>query len=203
MLRRRIVQALVTPLIVLLAVSSVPADEIIMKNGSRLIGELISAESDKIIFNTSFAGRITINQENVERITTQEPVTFMLENGTVYRDRQIISTEKSLLLESKNDAYVIFDAADINMINPEPWKIGEGYKWNGDFSLALEFERGNSVTGEWDLKANSVWRSLEDRYTLKGDMEYEESRSIKKNIIGIFCRNMTAFLSLEVKTIKA
>ena len=42
------------------------ADELRMKNGSLLIMSS-SAESDLVVFDTPFAGRITIAQENIER----------------------------------------------------------------------------------------------------------------------------------------
>jgi len=155
--------------IAILALKSSNADEIQMSNGSRLIGELIRIETDKVIFSTPFAGTITINQDNVERITTKDPVTLMMTNGTVYRERQIIATEQAMLMKSDDMASVVFDASDIEMVNPEPWELGEGYQWSGRFS----------DSDEWDLKASSVWLSLKDRYTLKGDIEFEESRGIE------------------------
>jgi len=168
------------PLLLLSSASNLLADEILMKNGSRIVGDLVSVEADKVIFSTPFAGNITITQDNVDRIITEEPVTLMMEDGTVYRDRQIISTETAMLVEAEDEAPVIFDATDIEMVNPEPWKLGEGYDWTGSVWLKMEYDRGNSDSDEWDIAANSVWRSLVDRYTLKGDMEYEESRNVKK-----------------------
>lgn len=169
-----------TALAALTAISHVNADEILMKNGSRLVGDLISAEADKVIFDTPFAGKITIKQQNIERITTEEPVTLMMENGTIYRNKQITSTETAMLVESEDTKPVVFAAQDIKMVNPEPWKIGEGYDWTGRISLAIEYERGNSNSDEWHLKGKTVWRSLIDRYTLKGDKEYETSKGVKK-----------------------
>ncbi|MFQ3271393.1 MAG: hypothetical protein ACI9A1_001718, partial [Lentimonas sp.] len=165
-------------LVILTSASNLFADEILMKNGSRIVGNLISVEADKVVFDTPFAGTITITQDNVDRIITENPVTLMMEDGTVYRDRQIISTEKAMLVEAEGEKPVIFDATDIKMVNPEPWKLGEGYDWSGSVWIELEYERGNSDSDEWDIKANSVWRSLVDRYTLKGDKEYEESRNV-------------------------
>jgi putative salt-induced outer membrane protein YdiY len=175
MLRKLIIPTFIA----LLIAQSGYADEIRMKNGSRLIGELISIESDKVIFSTPFAGKITITQDNVDRIITETPVTLKMQDGTVYEDRQIIATEKAMLVEAEDEAPVIFDTTDIEMVNPEPWKLGIGYDWSGRFSLAAEAERGNSDSDEWDLKAESVWLSLKDRYTLKGNMEFEESRGVK------------------------
>lgn len=175
MLRTLITSSCITWLVV----TTASADEIRMKNGSRLIGELVSIEADKVIFSTPFAGTITITQDNVDRVITEKSVTLMMENGTIYRDRQIISTEKAMLVEAEGEASVIFSASDIEMVNPEPWKLGEGYDWSGRFSFAAEAERGNSDSDEWDIKIDSVLLSLKDRYTVKGRMEYEESRNIK------------------------
>jgi len=166
-------------LLILTTASYLSADELLMKNGSRLVGELVSAEADKVIFSTPFAGNITIAQDNIERIITDEPVTLMMEDGRIYRDRQIVATERAMLVESEDKAPVIFDATDIEMVNPEPWKLGEGYDWSGRLSIAAEAERGNSDSDEWDLKVNSVWLSLKDRYTLKAHMEFEEKRGSK------------------------
>ncbi len=156
------------------------ADELRMKNGSVLIGELVSAESELVVFNTPFAGQITITQDNIERITTDEAVTLLMEDGTVHREKQIISTETAMLVKTEGESSALFAAEDIEMVNPEPWKLGEGYDWTGSISVAVEYERGNSDSDDWDIKASTSWRSLWDRYTIRGAFEYEESGGAKK-----------------------
>ena len=160
--------------------SLVMADELRMKNGSVLIGELVSAESDQVVFDTPFAGKITIAQSNIERITTDDPVTLLMDDGTVHREKQIISTETAMLVKTEGEASALFAAEDIEMVNPEPWKLGEGYDWTGKISIAVEYERGNSDSDDWDIKASTSWRSLKDRYTWRTAIEYEESRGEKK-----------------------
>ena len=160
--------------------SALNADELRMKNGSVLIGELVSAESDLVVFDTPFAGTITITQDNIERITTDEPVTLLMNDGTVHKEKQIISTEVAMLVKTEGERSALFAADDIEMVNPEPWKLGEGYEWTGAVSVAVEYERGNADTDDWDIKANTSWRSLKDRYTWRGAFEYEESRGTKK-----------------------
>ncbi len=151
------------------------ADELRMTNGSVIIGELIRVSDDTVIFNTPFAGEISIHQENIERITTDEPVTLMMEDGIVYEDRQIISTETAMLVKTEGEESALFDADDIEMVNPEPWELGEGYDWSGRISLAIEFENGNSDTSDWDFDAKTEWLSIYDRYKIDGGFEYEES----------------------------
>lgn len=73
----------------------------------------------------------------------------------------------------------MFAPADIKLINPEPWRLGEGYKWTGDIQAALEAERGNSDTDELDIVARTTWRSLRDRYQIDGDLERDETEGTK------------------------
>jgi hypothetical protein len=155
------------------------ADELLMKNGSVIIGKLVSAEADSVIFETPFAGRITVTQENIQRISTKEPVTLMMEDGTIYRDRQIVSNEEAMLVKTKGERNVVFKSSDIEMVNPEPWKIGEGYDWTGRAMVEVEFERGNSNTDLWEFDLESIWRSLTDRYTFEFDLENEEKNESK------------------------
>jgi len=160
-----------TVLVLIAEPGLVGADQLHMQNGSMLIGTLVRAEDDKVIFNTPFAGDIKVEQANVERIITDEAVVLLMEDGTVYRDRRIDATEKKLVAVAEGKKPVSFESSDIKSINPEPWQLGEGYKWTGNIKLAVEHERGNSSTDEWDVSAETVWRSLKDRYTLDGELE--------------------------------
>ena len=69
--------------------------------------------------------------------------------------------------------------SDFQILNPEPWELGNGYKAFGLVSVALQLEKGNTVTDELDFKIESTWRSLKDRYTLKLSGEVDEANGIK------------------------
>ena len=155
------------------------ADRMQMHNGSVLIGTLVRAEGDKVTFNTPFAGDIKVAKENIERIITDEAVVIMMVDGTVYRDRRIDATEKKLVAVAEGEKPVTFVSSDIKSINPEPWQLGEGYKWTGNIKTAVEYERGNSDTDEWDVIAKTIWRSVEDRYTLDGELERDRTDGSK------------------------
>jgi hypothetical protein len=151
------------------------ADELLMKNGSRLVGTLISSSESVVVFDTPFAGKITIRQENIDEIITKRPVTLLMQDGTVYRDKEVITDEDKIFVLKDDQQPAVFAVTDINMINPEPWRLGEGYKWFGKINVAIDSERGNTDTDELDLSLESVWRSLEDRYTIRGFWEIDEA----------------------------
>lgn len=156
-------------------------DELIMKNGSQLVGTLIRVEADQVVFATPFAGELNIKQENIEHIVAAEPVNLMMADGTIYRDKQIVSneTDGQVIVMADGEAPLTYGITEIALINPDPWKLGDGYDWFGEVSGALEMERGNSDTDEWDYKGSSTWRSLEDRYVIGGEGELDKSNGDK------------------------
>lgn len=161
--------------------ASAVGDELIMKNGSQLIGTLVRIEADRVVFDTPFAGELAIKQESIEHIVTADPVNLMMADGTIYRDKKIVSneTDGQVIVTADGGAPVTYGIAEIALINPDPWKLGDGYIWYGEASGALEMERGNSDTDEWDYKGSSTWRSLEDRYVIGGEGELDKSSGDK------------------------
>jgi len=155
------------------------SDELMMKNGSRLVGTLVSASQSDVVFETPFAGKITIKQANIERIVADQKVTLMMQDGRVFHDKQIVSRDQRLLVMGVNQQPVMFDVADIKLVNPEPWRIGDGYKWFGQANTTLLYERGNTDTDQLDLDFESIWRSIEDRYTLRGNWELDSADGIR------------------------
>jgi hypothetical protein len=162
-------------LVFLLAGRFAIADELIMKNGSRLVGTLISASQSDVVFETPFAGQISITQANIERIIADKKVTLMMQDGRVFRDKRIVSKGQRLLVMGTNEKPVMFDVTDIKLVNPEPWRIGDGYKWYGQINLATIAERGNTDSDELDVDFESIWRSIEDRYTVRGLWEIDST----------------------------
>jgi hypothetical protein len=159
----------------LVIANSSAADELLMKNGSRLVGTLVSASEAGVIFDTPYAGELTIERGTIETIITEEKVTLLMQDGSIFRDKLIVAEGESLTVLSDDQLPIQFAAADINQLNPEPWRLGDGYKWYGEVNTALESERGNTDTDEVDIDFESIWRSLEDRYTMRGSWEVDQT----------------------------
>jgi hypothetical protein len=150
-----------------------------MKNGSILVGTVVRASEDSVIFDTPFAGEITLAQENIESMVTTETVTLLMDSGQVYRNKRVAEEDGVLTVTNEDERPVTLDLATVDFINPEPWRLGEGYKWSGQVNAALESERGNSDSDELDVDFESIWRSLEDRFTIRGLVEQDRSNGDK------------------------
>ena len=68
---------LCTFVVFLFAIKSV-ADEVYLKNGDRITGQVISMEEGKLIFEASYAGKINIDWAEVSELKTDAPITVIL-----------------------------------------------------------------------------------------------------------------------------
>jgi len=156
-----------------------PSDEIVLKNGSRIIGTVTGSRDGVITVDTEFAGSLSIEQGQIANMRTNEPFVLQLEDGTVVQDHPLIVQDNELVLPASMSGTTAYPLAQLMVVNPEPWELGDGYKWTGLASAALTIENGNTDTEEFDYKLEAVWRSLQDRYTVKINGEVDEANNVK------------------------
>lgn len=159
------------------AQASDPArDEIVLKNGSRIIGEVTGSRGGVVTIETDFAGAIDVAIEQIKSVNTQDPVVILLADETVERDSSLVIEDDELVLVGAGQSYPLDELA---VVNPEPWELGQGYRWTGKAGVAIVRQRGNTDTDELDYRIESKWRSKWDRYTLQANGETDEADGTK------------------------
>ncbi len=163
-----------------LSVSATAAvDEIVLKNGSKVIGTITGARDGAISIDTDFAGTLSVSLDQVVSMSVQSPVNLQLADKSFLRDKNISVAEEQLVVASGTGTEQTMPLADLLVVNPEPWEMGDGYNWSGIVNFAFAMERGNSDTDELDYSLNTTWRSDDDRYTLKLTGEVDEANDQK------------------------
>jgi len=151
-------------------------DRVILKNGSRLIGTVVDSREGVLTLETDFAGTLSVQLDQVESVESVEPVVLLLEDDSVSRESSLRIEEDQVTMNTAGRS-VPLEA--LRIINPAPWELGQGYRWTGKVGVAFVRERGNTDTDELDVSAETVWRSTEDRYTLKWMSEQDKSDNVK------------------------
>ena len=155
------------------AETSGPAqDEVVLKNGSRIIGEVTGSRDGVVSIETDFAGKIDVAIDKIKSVNTQNPVVILLADDTVQRDDTLVIKDDELVLAGVGQTYPLDDLA---IVNPRPWELGQGYRWTGLVSLAMARQTGNTDTRELDYALESKWRSKRDRYTIQANGETDEA----------------------------
>jgi len=151
-------------------------DVVVLKNGSRLVGAVVDSRDGVLQVKTDFAGTLSVQLDQVESVESVEPVVVLLEDDSVHNENALRIEEDSLALVSSGRSAPL---DELRVINPAPWELGQGYRWTGKVGVAFVRERGNTDTDELDVSAETVWRSVEDRYTLKWMSEQDKSDNVK------------------------
>ncbi len=114
------------------------ADEVILSDGSRLLGEVIKKEGDLLEFKTKFADTIKIKCPQVNYLRTEKPMTLMLKDESILMVNEINKSDKEDVLQVKfnaegGDADQALEkklkSSELSYVNPEPWRTGKGYKY--------------------------------------------------------------------------
>jgi putative salt-induced outer membrane protein YdiY len=163
------------------------ANIVTLKNGSILIGGDVSKQEDKLVMSTSFAGEIRINWDEIAEIKVHQPIEvhtidgelietlLIVDDNDVPSDGPLITLEDGSHTES-DSPYV--DSDDVAIINPEPWELGIGSKFNGLVDFGLQFDSGNTEKKSLATSADLKWKRVDDRWGVAGRYFKEETNNI-------------------------
>ncbi|GMQ88020.1 MAG: hypothetical protein BMS9Abin08_1237 [Gammaproteobacteria bacterium] len=169
--------------VICLPVQQAHADELLMRDGSRLLGKVVRREGGTLEFETSYAGVIKVKWEEISELHADEPMKLMLEDESTLTAQHIKNTEAGILLDDDieaDQATPSLAQSELAFINPGPWRTGDGYKLDGRINFAFQKERGNTDKDEIDADGDLTWRFHHDRFRLFG--EFERDRSNNKKI---------------------
>ena len=150
------------------------SDEVVMKNGDRLTGEVITTKDGQLVLRTSYAGDIHIALSEIRRISTDTPVTLVLEDGSKMTSRLSAVDDTEPTFERPIDpslrAIPIGQIAAINP--PEVPKV----KVTGQINAGLKRERGNTDEEDYQVDAEVVFRWIDRRLRIRADgaLEYTD-----------------------------
>jgi putative salt-induced outer membrane protein YdiY len=165
-------------------------DQVRMKNGDVLTGKIIKKETDRVIFQTDYAGEIPIRWEQIANLTSDQPVQIVLLDGTSVNGMLVDAEPGSARVSSakvkdepqREDMAMqelpeaTFDLASAKYLNPTPDLTGEGIRWSGNMTAGASLTNGNSDIKQLRFDAESVARALRQRYTVGGYFNRSEDR---------------------------
>jgi len=153
------------------------ADEVLVTNGDRLTGDVIRQEKRKLKLKTTYAGTLEIAWKDVVEVRFDEPSRVLLDDESVLTITALSRDGDRLVLSQEGAApAVTLDASRVKVIEPEAWELGHGRKFTGRVNVALENEKGNSESNEFDFdfRASRRWRW--HRVEGYAEIEYDTTR---------------------------
>ncbi len=155
--------------------AEVHQDQIVLKSGSTIIGTVTGSRDGVVTIETDFAGSLDISLDKIASATTSGPVVIQLADETVLPAQPLLIQDEQLVIATGTSVAETYALDEMLLVNPEPWELGQGYRWQGVASVAALAQRGNTDTDELDFSLESVWRSKRDRYTLRYNGENDKN----------------------------
>jgi hypothetical protein len=172
-----------TIIFLFLALSVIPfhiahADEVIMKDGSRLMGTVVSMKTNKLVFKTAFAGDITIKWDQVARLTTDNPVEVALGDQKTYKGILVQSDAGTIVVQpEKGPETAPLATTDIKMLSPP--KPPPKWEFDGRVSLGASYEEGNTEKDTFNLDGQLELSKYPHRIRTNFEVSIEKSFNIK------------------------
>jgi len=147
------------------------ADQIQFKNGDRLTGKIVRLSDGKLGLDSKIAGTISVKWDDVATLTSDEPVTVVLDSGEVLVDKLVAAEEGSVRTAgSEKVTPQTIVLASTAKLNPEP------VAWHGSALAGVDIERGNTVKTAANFGFDAVRRSEMDRMTFGASYTGERSQ---------------------------
>lgn len=156
-----------------------PADEIILLDGSRILGTVTGSRDGVVTIETDFAGKLEVALDKIDSLHSKDDAVLLLADETVIEEQPLVIENQQLVVVQQADSAASIPLEDLSIVNPAPWELGRGYKWTGLVNFALELERGNTDTDELDYKLDTSWRSKRDRFIVRWNGEIDEANGEK------------------------
>jgi putative salt-induced outer membrane protein len=163
--------------------SAAVADQVTLKNGDRISGDIVSGDGKTLLIKTEFAGDVTIQWDAIVGIESKESLNLTLKDGTKLSGK-ITTTDgkfvvagapttaapasKDMIVAVRNDAeQKAFDLETERMAHPK-----FTYFWGGLFDTGLALTRGNSATASFTFNAKAIRETPRDKLTLYSNYIY-------------------------------
>jgi putative salt-induced outer membrane protein YdiY len=144
------------------------ADEVYLKNGDRLSGQIVRVTDSKLVLKSQAAGEVTVNLADVKTFSSEQPLEIHLKDGTVLNQPAAAAEPNEFALKTGEPLKAqTFSLAQVASINPP---AAPKPKWTGSLSAAVSATSGNTKTSSITGSVNLTRRSEKDRTIFEADI---------------------------------
>jgi len=156
------------------------ADTITLNNGDKLTGTVVRKEDSNLIFNTTFAGELTIKWSEIASLSTDKPVNVVLSNDTSIEAANLTASDNGSARVQTSDVNNPMDIslASVKYINPSIEVSGKGVKVSGRVNVGVSIASGNTETESYNADAAVIMRTKTNRTTVGATLYKASENSI-------------------------
>lgn len=129
------------PALLLLACSSLLADEILLRNGDRISGDVVRLENNSLLVRTQAMGEVRVKWDAVTRVAFAQPMEILADAARVRAD--LIERGEQTDIVTAAGTQFSLEPGRIRVASTQPSEA-QPAPWSGTADLGLAASRGNS-----------------------------------------------------------
>lgn len=159
-------------LAVLSASTPLLADTVWLKNGDKLSGTITVFDGGKLLIQTKYAGAVTIDWKEVKTLNSDQHLLVKQDAYSGEVSKSLTAAEDGKVTLANGEAPKTVELASIQQIlKPKP--VVEDLVWKGNVDLALDYQRAEKDTDDYDVGFKTTARHGRWRHTAEGEYNRE------------------------------
>ena len=160
-------------------VAIVSAETVVMKNGDRITGTVVSSDGKEMTFKTEYAGEIKIRWASIQELTSDKKLYVVTpEEKTV---AGAVTTQSSRLeVSTAQQGTVVVPLGDVKALRSEveeqkyekSLRPGLLQSWEGGLNFGFALARGNTETRNINLAFTAARQTLHDKFSVYANSLY-------------------------------
>jgi putative salt-induced outer membrane protein YdiY len=158
----------------LICFSTAMADVVTMKNQDRISGKVVGMAGGKLTIETSYAGKLIIDWDQVAGLVTDQPIRVKLSDGSQAAGLAVEAGKDILSLTGTEKKQAAL--AQVEAINPPDRRK---LRIKGQVNLGTDIRTGNTEKQRLDADGRVVFRwGVVHRIRVGGEVHREENKSV-------------------------
>jgi putative salt-induced outer membrane protein YdiY len=171
------------------------ADEVRLRNGDRISGEIVAKSGDALTLRTAYAGEISVRWRDVAAVSTSAPLDIMLRGAPApVRGTLSPGADGGALLYGPDGPPSAISLEDIAYLNPKPFESGRGVAYSGRAMVSAAYASGNTRSDRLLGDAQLAARAKRWRYALNGRIDRDRQEDAEKQSAWLLGGNYDRFL---------
>ncbi|WP_426205499.1 DUF481 domain-containing protein [Pseudomonas sp. TWP3-1] len=148
------------------------ADTVWLKNGDKLSGKITVFDGGKLLIQTKYAGAVSIDWKEVKTLESDQELLVKQDAYSGEKAKSLSAAEEGKVTLANGEAPKTVELASIQQIlKPKP--VVEDLVWKGNVDLALDYQRAEKDTDDYDVGFKTTARHGRWRHIAEGEYNRE------------------------------
>ena len=148
------------------------ADTVWLKNGDKLSGKIILFDGGKLLIQTEYAGAVPIDWKQVKTLESDQELLVKQDAYTGEKAKSLHAAEDGKVILANGEAPKTVELTSVQQIlKPKP--VVEDLVWKGNIDAALDYQRADKDTDDYDIDFKTTARHGRWRHIAEGEYNRE------------------------------